>query len=109
MGTPAVGTHIDDVWLEYQALRSDNDRRVGVHATLCLHYAPLAKYMALRLMPTLNGNDDENPTLIATAWIELSRCIEDWTGNTEGEFRNIAITRVRDALVTRITTLNERQ
>jgi DNA-directed RNA polymerase specialized sigma subunit len=106
MTGPGVKQHIDDAWLEYQALRSDHDRRVGVHARICLHYAPLAKYVALHLMPTLNGHDTESPTLIATAWLTLSRCVEDWPHDKEHDFRNVALKRVATAVVARISELN---
>jgi DNA-directed RNA polymerase specialized sigma subunit len=96
---------IDEVWLAYQSLRALNERHTGIHARLCLHYAPIAKYVALRLAPLLHTTHS-NPNLVAVAWIALSRAIADWTEPIEGTFKQPAIETIRDAVLARIDELN---
>lgn len=96
---------IDEVWTAYQSLRALNQRHTGIHARLCLHYAPLAKYLALRLHPLLEPTD-ENPNLIAVAWIALSRAISEWPEHYEGDFKDVALQTIKRAVLARIDELN---
>lgn len=96
---------IDETWANYQALKSIHERRIELHARLCLHYAPVAKYLALRHLPYLI-KDEQPPLLIAVAWLELSRAINDWSESGEGDFRDQMLWRVRDKLVKRVNEIN---
>jgi hypothetical protein len=96
---------IDETWTNYQALKSNYERRIELHARLCLHYAPIAKYLAIRHLPLLE-QDETPPLLIAVAWLELSRAIDEWSEPGEGTFRDELIVRVRDRLRDRVCEIN---
>ena len=96
---------IDQVWSSYQSLKALKERRVQIHARLFLHYAPLAKYIALRLSPLVAGTRDPI-NLVPTAWIALSRQIELWTDPYEGTFKQSAIEAIRDAVLEQIDQIN---
>ena len=96
---------VDQMWSSYQALKTLKERRVQIHARLCLHYAPIAKYIALRLSPLLAGTRDPI-NLVPTAWIALSRQIELWTDPYEGTFKESAIRAIRDAVLEQIDQIN---
>ena len=96
---------IDQVWSSYQSLKVLKERRVQIHARLCLHYAPIAKYIALRLSPLVAGTRDPI-NLVPAAWIALSRQIELWTDPYEGTFKETAIRAIRDAVLEQIDQIN---
>lgn len=96
---------IDETWTNYQAAKGLYERRIELHARLCLHYAPIAKYLAIRHLPLLE-QDEQPPLLIAVAWLELSRAIEEWGQSTEAEFRDWLILRVRDRIRVRVAEIN---
>lgn len=105
MSTARPAWTIDEVWAAYQSLRALNERHSGIHARLCLHYAPLAKYLALRLHPLLKPTD-EKPNLIPVAWIALSRAVSEWPEPYEGTFKDSALVAIRNAVLARIDDLN---
>jgi len=105
MKKPRGEWNIDEVWTNYQAQKSIHEARIELHARLCLHYAPIAKYLAIRHLPLLE-QDEQPPLLIAVAWLELSRAIDEWDQSTEGTFREDLIVRVRARLRDRIAQIN---
>jgi DNA-directed RNA polymerase specialized sigma subunit len=105
MRRPAKQITLDETWARYQASKHEHERRIEPHAALCLHYAPLAKYLALRYLPALEQNE-EPPLLIAVAWLELSRAINDWSEPVEAGFRDWALERVRRKVEARVAELN---
>jgi len=105
MRRPPKRLTIDETWAAYQSLVDLHERRIEAHARLCLHYAPMAKYLALRYLPRVR-NDEQPPTLIAIAWIELSHTISEWPHPEEGMFRDYALARVKCAVERRVADLN---
>jgi hypothetical protein len=104
MRRPQGDWTIDEVWSVYQSLRALNERSSGIHARLCLHYAPLAKYLALRLTPLLPPTD-KPVSLVPTAWIALSRTIGEWPEPWEGKFKEVALGAVKNAVLAEIDRL----
>jgi DNA-directed RNA polymerase specialized sigma subunit len=105
MRRPTKRHTVDETWTYYQAAKHVQERRIEPHAALCLHYAPLAKYLALRYLPHLKS-EEQPPLLIAVAWIELSRTIDEWQHPTEGHFKDYALARIKAAVERRVADLN---
>lgn len=105
MRRPPKRHTVDETWAQYQAQAGNHERRLEAHARLCLNYAPMARYIALRYLPALR-QDEQPPLLIAVAWIELSRTIDEWPHPYEGQFKDYALARIKSAVERRVADLN---
>jgi RNA polymerase sigma factor for flagellar operon FliA len=91
---------VDDLWRDYTASRSEEDRN-----RLVVHYAPLVKYVAGRFASTLPSHVDVDD-LLSDGTIGLVTAVERFDPGRSVDFAAFAVARIRGAMVDGLRNLD---